>query len=53
MITNAKMLSQTASSLQVEESTLDIFNVADNFNKGNTIEGVICTQSGYTSMPLS
>jgi len=48
MITNAKMLSQTASILQVEESTLDIFNVADNFNQGNTIEGVICTQSGYT-----
>lgn len=47
-MTNAKMLSQTASILQVEEATLNIFNVADNFNEGNTIEGVICTQSGYT-----
>lgn len=47
IMNNTKMLSQTASILQVEESSLNIFNVADNFNEGNTIEGVICTKSGH------
>ncbi len=48
MITTEKMLSESASILQAYRSTLEVFRVADNFNTGNILEGVICNQAGHT-----
>lgn len=48
MTITQEMMDKSASILQAYPSTLDAFSVKDNFNEGNTIEGVICNQSGHT-----
>jgi hypothetical protein len=47
-MTNTEFIPKSATILGVYESTLAAFLTEDPFNNGNTLEGVICNQSGHT-----
>ncbi len=49
------LISQCAAKFNAPQNTLDRFSIKDPFNQGNTLEGIICRQSGsaYGALALS